>query len=309
MNILLVGGAGFIGVATARALAAAGHAVRVADTAVRLQRLVPGLAMSAMELDFSRQSPSPALLSEVDALIHLGCTSNPAKSMASMEADADANIGPSIRLFERAQQAGVPRIIFASSGGTVYGIPQQVPVSELAATDPISAYGVSKLAIEKYLALVPGVIGVSLRVANPYGADQLNGAAVGVIARYLAATQRGESLEVWGDGSVVRDYIAVEDVASAFVAAACTDLIAPGVYNIGSGRGTSVSEIIRMVFDATGAKVPVLHHPSRGYDVPAIVLDSGKFRGATGWVPCIDLPRGIEGLYRASLQHILAGVR
>lgn len=300
MRVVIVGAAGFIGRAVADAMEGADIDVRLCDAPARLAR-DPDWARRKQvhEFDFSMEAAPAALLEKVDTLVHLGCTTNPSRSMQAMSFDADSNIGPSIRLFEAASRAGIRRVVFSSSGGTVYGAPACIPVGEEAPTDPISAYGVSKLAIEKYLAICPGIEGVSLRIANPYGAGQLQGAAVGVIARYLAAVIQGEALEVWGDGSVVRDYVAIEDVGRAFVAA--LGLAAPGKYNIGSGEGASINEIIQMIFEVSGRHVPVQYKAPRGYDVPTVVLDSTRFSVGTGWRPQVCLAEGIERLYRVAM--------
>lgn len=298
MRVLIVGAAGFIGDAVADALVDAGVEVRLADTRRRLDRRGDVFTgREVREFDFSTQVASGELLDGVDALIHLGCTSNPGRSMEDMAFDANSNIGPSIRLFESAASAGVKRVLFASSGGTVYGAPGQACVTESSPTLPISAYGVSKLAIERYLAICPGICGVSLRIANPYGAGQLRGSAVGVIARYLQAVSRDQALEVWGTGSVVRDYIAIGDVAQAFVAGTLKHDMIPGSYNIGSGEGASIYDIIARIFAITERRVPVEYQEARGYDVPAIVLDSSLFRLQTGWLPRTGLDEGISQLW------------
>lgn len=297
MKALVVGAGGFLGSAVVAAMRRAGHAVAVADTPARLERCTDLGPCEAHRYDFSRDVPPAGMLAGIDAVIHLGCTTNPAHSMADMAFDADSNIGPSIRLFEAAARAGVARVVFSSSGGTVYGAPVRVPVDESAPTRPLSAYGVSKLAIEQYLALQPGIRGVSLRVANPYGPFQLRGSAIGVIARYLLAVSRGEPLEVWGDGSVVRDYIAIDDVADAFVAATASPGLAAGAYNVGTGVGTSIKHVIEMIFAASGRRVPVIYRPARGYDVPEIVLDSSLFAEATGWRAGTTLEEGVARLW------------
>ena len=299
MRVLIVGAAGFIGCAVARALETTGVQVRLADTKARLVRcddMESGRDVAVF--DFSTQRAPPELFDGVDAMIHLGCTTNPAHSMESMAFDAVTNIGPSIQLFEAASQAGVRRVVFSSSGGTVYGAPAALPVREGDPTHPLCAYGVSKLAIEKYLAIDPGLVGISLRVANPYGEFQLRGAAVGVIARYLLAVHRGESLEVWGDGNVVRDYIAIDDVARAFASAVSERELAPGAYNIGTSTGASIADIIDLIFRASGKSVPVSYLPARAYDVPAIVLDSSRFVDATGWDARTSLADGIAALWQ-----------
>jgi UDP-glucose 4-epimerase len=305
MRVLIVGGAGFLGSGLARSLRARGWQPHVYDTVERLATagaLLDGVPTTPF--DFARDAIAPALFAGGEALVHLACTTHPAMSMDAMAFDAESNIAPSVRLFDAAQAAGVRRVVFSSSGGTVYGAPQRLPVAESDPTRPLSAYGVSKVAIESYLALYPSLRGVSLRVANPYGPYQLAGTAVGVIARYVATVARREPIEVWGDGSVVRDYVAVADVVEAFVRALSTPDLAPGPYNVGSGRGASVSQIVDAVFAAAGYTVPVVRKPGRPYDVPEIVLDSRAFQAATGWSPTIGLDAGIAELMQRARARL-----
>lgn len=310
MRVVITGGAGFIGDAVAAALREAGHAVVVADTAQRLARIdAAAHGCEALAFDFSRDAPPAGLFQDAAALVHLGCTTHPSHSMDAMAFDATSNIGPSIRLFEAARDAGVGRVVFASSGGTVYGAPSSLPVNEDAPTHPLSAYGVSKLAIEHYLSLIPGVRGISLRVGNPYGPGQLQGAAVGVVARYLTCVARSEPLEIWGDGSTVRDYVAIADVARAFVCAVTGDLPA-GPYNVGSGVGTSLGKVIEAVFTAAQREVPVVQRPARNYDVPAIVLDCSRFSDCSGWHADTSFQVGVDALWRIAVdRHGAAGQR
>lgn len=297
MRVVIVGGAGFIGTSLARSLSRHGHHPVVLDTPARLAGAAAALGgASTAEFDFTSARNAEALLAGADGLVHLACTTNPAHSMARIAWDAESNIAPSLRLFDAALAAGVPRVVFASSGGTVYGAPERLPVRESDPTRPLSAYGVSKLAIENYLALYP-LNGISLRLANPYGVGQLSGATVGVIARYAMAVGLGQSLEVWGDGSVVRDYVAIEDVADAFRLALETRELPSGAYNIGTGIGASVNDVIAAVFAAAGRTVPVAYKPARAYDVPAIILDSARFGERTGWVPAMALETGINALW------------
>ncbi|WP_186760032.1 NAD-dependent epimerase/dehydratase family protein [Luteimonas wenzhouensis] len=300
MRVVIVGGAGFIGTALADRLSGRGDDVLVADTRRRLDRAQAWLpAVETREFDFvSGDDPHP-LLEGADTVVHLACATTPASSMQSIAGDALRNILPSIRLFDAARSASVRRLVFSSSGGTVYGAPSRLPVQECDTGTPLSAYGVSKMAIEHYLSLYPALSPLSLRVANPYGAYQLQGAAVGVIARYARAAAAGEPIEVWGDGAIVRDYIAIEDVARAFELAVAGDL-APGAYNVGTGTGASLNEIIAMIESLSGHPLEVRRSPARQYDVPGIVLDPGKFARATGWTPRLGLRDGVARLLAAA---------
>lgn len=298
MRFVIVGGAGFIGTALTRALLAHGHDTLVLDTAARLTTAAAKLARaSTAAFDFSRDTHAGDFLQGADGLIHLGCTTNPAQSMENIIWDADSNIAPSVRLFDAAAAAGIHRVVFASSGGTVYGAPERLPVVETDPTNPLCAYGSSKLAIEKYLALYTSLQGISLRPANPYGPYQLGGTRVGVIANYVAAVFDNKPIEVWGDGSVIRDYLAIEDLVEAFRLASTSPHTAAGSYNIGSGEGASIKDVIDTIFSVTGREVDVHYKHGRAYDVPAIVLECSKFKEAASWSPRINLHDGISALW------------
>jgi UDP-glucose 4-epimerase len=303
MRVVIVGGAGFIGTALAQSLRRHGLHPLVLDTAPRLTRASSALeGVDTAAFDFTVDRSAASLLGGADALVHLACTTNPSHSMRDMVGDAESNIAPSIHLFDAAVAAGVRRVVFASSGGTVYGAPARLPVVETDPTRPLCAYGVSKLAIERYLALYPQLGGISLRVANPYGTHQLGGATVGVIARFVAAVRDNAPIEVWGDGSIVRDYIAIEDVVDAFRSSVLSESLAPGQYNIGSGSGASVSKVIEVIFRAANRTVPVTYRQGRSYDVPAIVLNPSAFQAATGWQARISLQNGVCDFWLKALE-------
>lgn len=312
MRIAVIGGAGFIGTALARELLDLGHEPCVLDLPARLERAGSWLAgVETAPLHFPDLSGLGSSLRGAEALAHLACTTDPSRSMDSMLYDAETNIAPSLAVFEAAVEHGIGRIVFSSSGGTVYGRPQTLPLDEAHPTRPISAYGVTKLAVENYLALFAvsrGICGISLRIANPYGPFQLRGAKVGVIARYVAELHAGRPLEVWGDGTVVRDYIHIDDVARATATALITDDLPSGSYNIGSGTGASINRIIKLVFDVAGRRVPVLYTAARPYDVPAVVLDSRCFQAATGWAPEIGLDDGTAAMWSSALGQSAPGV-
>lgn len=309
MRIVIVGGAGFIGTSLARSLQRADFHPVVLDTERRLARSAEALAdIDVATFDFVHDRNAVDLIGDASALVHLACTSNPSRSMQDIAGDAESNIAPSVRLFDAAAAAGVERVIFASSGGAVYGNPEKLPVSETEPPRPMSAYGVSKHAIEHYLALYPGLRGVSMRIANPYGSYQLVGVTVGVVARYAMAAAAGQELEVWGDGSVVRDFIAIEDVMSAFQHALTNESIPAGSYNIGSGTGHSINDVIAAIGRSVNRRLEVKYLRARGYDVPEIVLNTNKFSKHTNWHAQVAFENGIEALCAKAIQKVATGV-
>ncbi len=302
MRVAIIGGAGFIGRSVAHALSSQNIEVRILDTTSRLESLQQdGLPYQTEIFKYPDVQGAERLLEGTDVVIHLACTTEPASSMESLVYDATTNIVPSLKIFRAAEEAGVRRVIFASSGGTVYGYPKTLPVTEDHPTKPMCAYGVSKLAIENYLAVYKNIEGISLRPGNPYGSYQLRGTTIGLIANFLSAVSENRNLEVWGDGSVVRDYLYIDDLADAFVTAVTHDALGPGSYNIGSGKGWSINEIIEKIFSITGREVQVNHLASRGYDVPKIILDTEKFRSETGWMAGTSLEEGILKLWEKLL--------
>jgi UDP-glucose 4-epimerase len=186
--------------------------------------------------------------------------------------------------------------VFASSGGTVYGRAQEIPTPETAPTDPICAYGISKLAIEKYLALFEHLHGLDfrvLRITNPFGPFQVALKNQGVIAALIARALRDEPVEIWGDGTVVRDFVFVEDVVDALVAAA-TDQSGERVFNIGGGRGRSLREIIGSIERQMGKTLRLEWKPGRPLDVPVSVVAIDRAAGSLGWVPNTSFETGLE---------------
>jgi len=189
----------------------------------------------------------------------------------------------------------VGKVLFLSSGGAVYGIPRRTPVAEDHPTDPICSYGITKLAVEKYLRLYQHLYGldyVAIRAANPFGPGQRPNAEQGVVGVFAWRILRGEKLVVWGDGSVVRDYFHVRDLARLCVAALASP--ATGVFNAGSGTGRSLSELIVAMEERFGAKARVRYEPGRALDVPRIVLDISAARRTFGWEPQIGFAAGLD---------------
>ena len=300
---LVTGATGFLG----SALASAFEARSISTRCVSRQRHA-GAELAHAEyasLDLRSVEPENRIFDSVDTIVHLASTTIPSTSMDDMIFDARSNLEMALRLLEAARIRGIRSFIFASSGGTVYGDPVRLPVRETDPTDPRSAYGISKLATEKYIGLYSrlyGLRGISLRISNPYGPGQLAGTPIGLVAKLLRDVRAGKPVTIWGDGSIVRDFFHVDDLMRAVLLAVTGDL-APGVYNVGAGYGTSINEIVALAERITGKPVALEYQPARNIDVPKIWLDTGKFRAATGWRPEIGLEQGIEELWKEALER------
>ena len=293
---VVLGGAGFLGSHLVEALLARGRRVRIFDRANADLRNLEDLSGDWEFLggDFLNEADQRQALKNVSVAFHLISTTIPASSNASPVYDVETNLVSTVKLLDEARLRGVERIVFVSSGGTVYGRPAELPIREDHPTEPRVSYGVVKLAIEKYLRLYEHLHGLShriLRLSNPYGPHQDPSGAQGAASVFLGRVHRGQPVEIWGDGSVVRDYIYVTDAVEGILAAADSDR--PGTYNLGSGRGVSLNQLVEAIREATGREFPVEYLPGRPFDVPANVLDISRAERELGWKPAVGLREGL----------------
>jgi UDP-glucose 4-epimerase len=293
VRCLVLGAGGFIGKAVCDALVNEGAVV------TGFGRSIPDVRnqeMTWLQANISDRDALAGALAKQDAVIHLVGTTDPERSNADPLADLSANAEVTISVLELARNAGLSRVVMASSGGTVYGPSYKTPIPETAPTNPISAYGVSKLASEKYLAVFGRLYGIEhcvLRISNPYGPGQSPMRRQGLVAAAVWRALRAEVFEIWGDGSVIRDLIYIDDVARAFVQA----LAYHGpetVLNVGSGVAVSVRHVVENVYAACGADVSLVRfRPGRPADVPCNVLATDLIGGELGWRPFVGWVEGL----------------
>ncbi len=305
-NTLITGGGGFIGSALIEAIVNDGKNVIVADTKKRTKRLRRFNSNSQVELIESDKPYSEIvgeILPTIDNAIHLAWSSNPASSMNNIMNDAQNNILGTLRLLEACGNSGISKFIFASSGGTVYGNQKSMPLSESAKTEPLSAYGISKLACEKYVSLYSmryGFSGINLRITNPYGPYQLKGTAIGVIARFINDIISKNEVSIFGDGSMVRDYLHIDDFTTAVLKILNYGHTKSDTYNLSYGSGTSISEILQMIEMIIGHEVGYNILEERRFDVREVTLDNNKFKKEFNWQPEVALYNGIEMMCSSS---------
>lgn len=300
-RVLVLGAFGFIGRHLVRSLAADGYPVTVFGHASHGHFPNGGANIRYRHGDFANLYELRAAIEGAEVVFHLIGNTVPQSSNDNPRFDVDAHIGPTISLLDACVAAGVRHIIFTSSGGTVYGIPRYTPIDEEHPTFPISSYGIQKVTIEHYLRLyqrIHGLPATVLRIANPYGPGQNIGRNQGLIGTVCSKLVRGEVLDVWGDGSVVRDYIYIDDVVAALRAVM---LETPGysVYNLGSGKGTSITQLLAAFEEAGLPRVGVRFREARPVDIPVNVLDTSRIGARFGWRPTIGLTDGIVAAYRA----------
>ena len=211
-----------------------------------------------------------------------------------MKYDLTSNVVQTLDLLDLCVKHNVNKILYMSSGGTVYGVPKSLPVSEIHPTDPTCSYGICKLTIEKYLALYKHLYGIKyvvLRAANPYGPGQDPLKGQGVIANYVHRMHRGLPLEVWGDGNIVRDYFHVSDLAAFTHRAILSEHC--GIFNVGSGNGTSINELIDILSNELNISPEIIYKKQRKLDVPAIVLDCTSAERTFNWRVSFNMQDGI----------------
>lgn len=308
-RVLILGGAGFIGQHLCRALLQAGAAVRCLDVvAPKAGSIVYDLGNEAEWIagDFLDAECVRTALKGIDYVYHLVSTTLPDTSNKDLKADLSANVLSTLDLLDSARANGAKKVIFVSSGGTVYGLPRTIPIPESHETAPVCGYGIHKLMIEKYLYLYQYNYDLEycvLRLSNPYGTAQISDRPQGVIGKFVYKILKNEPVEIWGDGSVVRDYIFIEDVIEAL----CQAIGYQGdkrVFNIGSGIGHSLCDVIDIIEREAGRSFDIRFMPARTSDVPLNILDTGLAKVELGWSARTELRAGVQLMLEYGRQHI-----
>ena len=299
MNVLVIGGNGFLGTWLVEKLRQHGALVRVLDrVGQRSDFDWQGVDYRVGGLD--EVSSLVDVLQGIDVVYHLASSTVPGTSNQDPVFDVSSNVIGSLRLIQAMSQADVRRIVFFSSGGTVYGVPHHLPVHESHPLHPISSYGVTKVAIENYLLMYQQLGAIDpliLRPSNPYGPRQSTAGIQGAVAAFLGRALRGEGIVIWGDGETIRDYIYVDDLAELAVSAGLGKVC--GVFNAGSGQGLSLNELSQCVRQVTGYTLPAEYLPARGFDVPKVVLDIAAASSQFDWTPKVGMQEGLSRTWQA----------
>jgi UDP-glucose 4-epimerase len=294
MRCVVFGGGGFIGTNLCRALAGKVETLRAFGRRKSFPEALEGIDW--IPGDFKDSSALASAVAGCDVVFHLITSTTPTSANVDKIADLNSNVVSFLHLLEACRLQRVRRVVFVSSGGTVYGIPNRIPTTEDSPTNPITAYGISKLAIEKYLALYEHLYGLEyrvLRVSNPYGPFQTSIRNQGVIAAFLGRALAGKPIEMWGDGSIIRDYIYIDDVVEALQKAAVHEGQAR-VLNIGSGEGYTLRQLVTAIEKELGLTVKILQYEGRPVDVPCSILDISSATAELGWYPRTSLTDGLE---------------
>lgn len=295
MTVLVTGGAGFIGSHVVDAYLEAGFSVAVVDNLATGNRKNLNPRARFYEVDIrDRKALHEVFVRERPQFVnHHAAQINLRFSVDDPLYDASVNILGTLNVLELSREFGVERVIFASTGGALYGEVKELPVSEECTPFPLSPYGVAKYAAECYLRYYEAVWGipyVALRYGNVYGPRQDPKGEAGVIAIFSERILRGEPCVVFGDGTKTRDYVFVADVARANLLALSAP---PGAYNIGTGKETSVLELLTLFERVAGRKIEVVFAPERKGEISRIALSAEKAREVLSWEPRVSLEEGL----------------
>ena len=299
MNIIIFGAAGFIGTNLIKKLLCSGKNTITIQTSNKLflRQLSNNelCRINIFEVPFSRETDFESIIKHQDIVFHLVSTTIPATSNNQIAKELEDNVLVTTMLLEACRKVNIKKIIFISSGGTVYGKDCVCPLSEDMPTNPISSYGVQKITIEKLLYLYYYLYGLDysvIRLSNPYGPYQRPNGKLGVITNFVYKALNNEKIVVWGDGSVVRDFIYIDDAVDAMLK------ITFGrsryhVFNVGSGYGTRIIDLIKVIEDVMNQKLMVEFKNGRKADVPINYLDIARYEEEYGEMPGRSLNKGV----------------
>jgi len=296
MNIIVTGGGGFIGSNVVDALVKKGHKVAVVDdlSTGKKENLNPNAQFFNIDLREKNALEEVFQNSKPEIIYHIAAQIDVRKSAADPAFDASVNIIGSINLFELAVKYNVRRIIFSSTGGALYGEPENLPADENTLVAPLAPYGVSKYCTEQYLNYFKRMYGIErviLRYANVYGPRQDPLGEAGVIAIFTGRILNGENPIIYGDGTQTRDYIYVEDIVKANLLAMDGN---EGIYNIGTGIETSVNELVKMFSTVLNKDIKPVYEPPRKGEVQRIALYGTKANKELGFRPQFSLEEGLR---------------
>ncbi len=296
MKVLVTGGAGFIGSHVVDRLVEEGHNVVVVDNLSSGKRRNVNRAASLYKLDIQSGRLERVFRNErPNVVIHLAAQISVRRSVEDPVFDAQVNVLGTMNVLQQAVRHGVRKVVFASSGGEIYGEQETYPAPEVHATNPVSAYGISKLCAEHYLSYfrrTSGIQVVSLRYSNVYGPRQDPEGEAGVIAVFIQKMLNNEQPIINGNGRQTRDFVFVDDVVEANLAAMGPD--SQGIYNVGTGAETSINELFRMLVSFTGSGCKEVHGPAKPGEHMRSVIDPAKIRQELGWDSKVELTDGLK---------------
>jgi UDP-glucose 4-epimerase len=297
-SCIIYGGGGFIGSHLCENLLNREYDVTIFDklnfSPKNLSNVIDRIKI--IEGDFNNEVDIEKSLKEIDFVFHLVSSTLPTNSNENPVYDAETNLLSSLRLFNECRTTKIKKVVFLSSGGTVYGIPEEIPVSETHSINPIVSYGIIKRTIEKYLYMYYKLYGLDyyiFRLSNPYGERQNPFAAQGAIAVFLYKIMNNEPIEIWGDGSITRDYIYIKDAVD-LIAKSISIKTDEKIFNVSTSKGYSLNEVVDIISKVSGIAANVNYTTGRGIDVPVSILDNALAKRTFDWSPDTDIEDGIR---------------
>jgi UDP-glucose 4-epimerase len=305
MNILITGGAGFIGSHIVDAYLQLGHRVVILDNlSSGKKENIPSKAVF-YEMDLLDPQVEKLIRDEkIEVINHHAAQISVTHSVTDPLEDANINIMGSIKLLETAKSCGVKKFIFASTGGAIYGLQDSFPADENHACRPESPYAISKFSVENYLTFYKKTYGLNtiiLRYSNVYGPRQDPHGEAGVVAIFCQKLLKKSQPTIFGDGEQTRDFVSVLDVAQANVVALNSPLT--GTFNISTGKETTVNELLKNIANMAGNGITPKHDAPRKGELQRSVIDSGKFQKNTAWNPKVSLKEGLGKTYEFFSQQ------
>lgn len=303
-NILLIGGNGFLGSHLIDYLLVKNKVRVLSRTNEKYRTPNPNVDYrigNYLDTDFLNLA-----LKNIDIVIHLASSTIPSTSNDNCIKDIESNLIGSVKLLEAINKNKCSKIIFISSGGTVYGNPSIVPTPEEVVLNPICSYGITKVAVENYIYMFHKLYDLDyliLRVSNLYGIRQNNEGAQGLINTLMNKISNKEEITIWGDGNITRDYIYVEDLCH-LIQLAIFDNIS-GTFNAGSGTGSSVNEIIDLISETLQITPIIKKVAPRSFDVAKNILDVSKAKEKINWKATTDLKKGIQLMWAEKSKDVI----
>lgn len=299
-RIIILGAAGFIGTNLVKKLVSFENVkITVVDKREdyfkEIRQLDPGIIDYVVDsLEFVNNYDE--IVKGQDTVYHLVSTSIPTTSNQNIADELLANVVFSSKLLDACVRQNVKKVVFISSGGTVYGKEITCPISEDTETNPISSYGVQKITIEKLLYLYNYLYGLDYRIvrlANPYGPHQRPNGMLGAVTTFIYKTLQGEKITVYGDGSIIRDYIYIDNAIDGILNIS-NGTSEQKVFNLGTGKGTSIQELLNLIESVLGKAMKIEYTPKRNADVPINYLDMSRYERSFGKLQVISLEEGIK---------------
>ena len=298
MKVLVLGGNGFIGSHIVDQLLLRKHEVCIFGRGA--DKFQANKNVKCYAGDFSDTLLLSEALTHVDVVVHSISTTVPSTSNHDPVADIQQNLINTVKLLQSMRQSKVNRLIYLSSGGTVYGKPTQLPVPESHPLNPICSYGVVKVAIEHYIGMFKELYGLKaiiLRPSNPYGPRQGHGGVQGALSTFLFNNMQHKKINIWGDGEIKRGYIYIQDLAE--LCCLAVESQAEGIFNVDSGESHSLNTLIKLIEQTTGIKSNIEFQGARAFDVQDIRLDIAHAKSTFNWKPQYTISEGIAAFHKA----------